>query len=61
MKDVKITFTATDLSGKSVTDSYQAYLSDKNIKKEVQNFQKRGMDFTIVNSYTGEVVAKTVV
>ena len=59
MTDVKITFSATDLNGKLVTKSYHSYLSTKGIKQEVANFVKRGMTFTIVNSYTSDVIAQS--
>ena len=61
MTDVKITFTATDLYGQLFTKSYHSYLSAKGIKEEVANFVKRGISFTMVNSYTGDVIAQSVV
>jgi ribulose bisphosphate carboxylase small subunit len=58
MKDVKITFTATDLRGNLKVTSYNAYLSRKDIDKQVAAFIKSGYPFTIVSVYTGEVLAK---
>ena len=58
MKDVKITFTATDLMGNSKVTSYNAYLNQKGIAKQVAAFLKSGYPFTIVSVYTGEVLAQ---
>ena len=58
MKDVKITFTATDLRGNSKVTSYNAYMSRKDIDKQATAFMKSGYPFTIVSVYTGEVLAQ---
>lgn len=58
MKDVKITFTATDLLGNLKVTSYNAYVNQKDIAKQVAAFLKSGYPFTIVSVYTGEVLAQ---
>jgi len=58
MKDVKITFTANDLQGNPKVTSYHAYLNQKGIAKQAAAFVKSGYPFTIVSSYTGEVLAQ---
>lgn len=59
MKDVKITFSATNLDGKLVTETYTTYLSKTGIRDQITSFNKQGYAFTIVNRYTGEVLAES--
>ena len=59
MKDVKITFNTNDLTGNPVVKSYNTYLSTKELKKTVDDFNRRGIQFTVVNSYTGDVLAQS--
>jgi hypothetical protein len=58
MKDVKITFTATDMWGTLKVTSYNAYMNQKDIAKQASAFLKSGYPFTIVSVYTGEVLAQ---
>ena len=59
MKDVQITFTATDLRGQLVTETYTTYLSKSGLRDQVASLKKQGYAFTIVSRYTGEVIAQS--
>jgi hypothetical protein len=59
MKDVKITFSATDLNGCLVTETYTTYLSSTGIRDQITSFKKQGYAFTIVSRYTNEVLAQS--
>jgi hypothetical protein len=57
MKDIKITYTMTNIFGVLEERSFRTYVSEKNFAKTVDKMVKSGAQFKITNAYTGELLA----
>ena len=57
MKDIKVTYTMTNIFGVLEERSFRTYVSEKNFAKTVSQMVKSGAQFKITSAYTGEVLA----
>ena len=57
MKDIKVTYTMTNIFGVLEERSYNTYVSKKNLVNLVDQMAKSGSQFKITSAYTGEVLA----
>jgi hypothetical protein len=57
MKDIKVTYTMTNIFGVLEERSFRTYVSEKNFAKTVSQMVKSGHQFKITSAYTGEVLA----
>ena len=57
MKDIKVTYTMTNIFGVLEERSYNTYASKKDFAQLVSQLAKTSTSFTITSAYTGEVLA----
>ena len=57
MKDIKVTYTMTNIFGVLEERSYNTYVSNKDFAKVVSPMAKSGAQVKITSTYTGEVLA----